>query len=268
MTDNTASAIISALPQTRDIRAIIFDYGNTLIPFGRAEVDAFDTRLAVFLREHSGPFDENRYHELRERDRLAPYQGSPPQYRESDLHRMVGHLFETLYGFPPAPQVLHEIIEFRREIFVGIVNMSPDTRNLLRKLRNRFRVGLLSNYPGGEAIRRSLIKNRADALFDAVLVSGDLGLVKPHPAIFRAVTQALGVSPQHCLYVGDNWLADVQGARQAGMITLRFVRWVPPERFDPMPGDLPPHAEISNLESLFTLLPEYFPTAGDPARHG
>lgn len=268
MTDAAAPGIIPALANTRSIRAVIFDYGNTLIPFGRAEVDSFDSRLAAYLRSRFGPFDAIRYHEVREQDRLAPYQGSPPAYRESDLYSMVGRLFEVLFGGPPDPEILREIIEIRRQIFADIAVMASETRDLLQKLRGRFRLGLLSNYPDGEAIRRSLARNRADTLFDAVVVSGDLGLVKPHPEVFRAVTRALDAPPHQCLFVGDNWLADVQGARRAGMTTLHFVRWIPPECFDPMPDDLLPHAEISDLSCLLTMLPEHPLVAGDPACHG
>lgn len=268
MTDAATPGIIPPFANTETIRAVIFDYGNTLIPFGRAEVDAFDSRLAAFLRHRFGPFDEARYHEVRGQDRLAPYRGAPPAYQENDLQQMVEHLFEALYGQPPTPETVREIIDIRRKIFVDLVDMAPETRDLLRKLRERFRLGLLSNYPDGEAIRRSLIRNRADALFDAVIVSGDLGLVKPHPEVFRTVIRALDVSPNQCLFIGDNWLADVQGARRAGMTTFHLVRWVPPERFEPLPGDLPPHAEIRELETLLTLLHEQPAAVGDPARRG
>mgnify|MGYP000844964910 FL=1 len=268
MTENTAAAnaIIPAL--SSEIRAVIFDYGNTLVPFGRVEVDAFDERLAAFLRHRFGSFNESLYHELRERDRLAPYLGDPPEYRESNLHRMVLDLYTTLYGHAPTPEEVAEIIETRRAIFVDIVKMSPETRRILRALRGQYRLGLLSNYPDGEAIRLSLAKNQADTLLDAILVSGDLGRVKPHPDVFRAITRALNVSPEQCLFIGDNWLADVQGARKAGMITMRFVRWVPPERFEPAPGDLPPHGEIDDLSASLALLSRRLPVAGDVANHG
>ncbi len=255
-------------PVSHTVQAIVFDYGNTLIPFGRAEVDRFDIRLKTFLQQQFGPFDELQYHRICERDRLAPYQGNPPAYRESDLNQMVGDLFAALYRRPPIPEELQDIIRFRRAVFVEITDMAGETRDILKDLRADYRLGLLSNYPDGEAIRQSLRKNKADLLFDAVLVSGDIGLVKPHPEVFRQILRSLDIHPSQCLFVGDNWLADVQGARRAGMIACHFTKWVPPERFDPTPEDLLPHATIRDLSELRLLLPTRTNCQGNIAPHG
>jgi putative hydrolase of the HAD superfamily len=52
---------------------------------------------------------------------------------------------------------------------------------------------------------------------DVVLVSEEQGLRKPDPAIFRRAADRLGLAPDACMFVGDNPVADVLGARNAGM---------------------------------------------------
>ena len=51
----------------------------------------------------------------------------------------------------------------------------------------------------------------------AVVVSQRVGVIKPHPAIFAAARDALGSPPPGAiLHVGDDWAADVVGAKRAG----------------------------------------------------
>lgn len=53
--------------------------------------------------------------------------------------------------------------------------------------------------------------------FDAVLISGELGVAKPHHAIFRRACRALGVLPAQAVHVGDRLDTDAEGARNAGL---------------------------------------------------
>lgn len=58
--------------------------------------------------------------------------------------------------------------------------------------------------------------------FSSIIVSEAVGLRKPDPAIFLLSCQQLGVKPQDCIFVGDNELADIQGAKAVGMKTIFF----------------------------------------------
>jgi putative hydrolase of the HAD superfamily len=52
---------------------------------------------------------------------------------------------------------------------------------------------------------------------DAALGSGAFGRTKPHPTIFRAVLERLGVEPANAAMVGDSIEDDVEGAHAAGI---------------------------------------------------
>jgi HAD superfamily hydrolase (TIGR01509 family) len=241
-------------PQFSNIKAVVFDYGNTLIAFGRSQVDEFDRRLGKAIEAHYGALDRDRYNAHRNADRMAPYAGDPPAYRESDPVEMTAALIRALYTREPRPDELAALLEARRAAFMAVVEAEPAVAVLLAALRLRFKIGLLSNYPDGVAIRKSLDRTRLAAHFDSVVVSGDLGLVKPHPDTFAASLRELEVGPEETLFVGDNWLADVQGAKRAGMRVVHFTRWAPPEHFDRLPGDVLPDAAVSRLEELPPLL--------------
>ncbi|MDT4860960.1 Phosphoglycolate phosphatase [compost metagenome] len=53
-------------------------------------------------------------------------------------------------------------------------------------------------------------------LFDAVVLSSDIGMTKPNPDIFTFTAIKLGVLPEECVMI-DDLLVNIEGARQAGM---------------------------------------------------
>lgn len=230
----------------------MFDYGNTLVEFSKSQVTACDTALANALMRHYGPPDLGRLTAIRDRDRRAPYLS--PQYRENNLVEITTNMIQELYGVEPSGEEIADILRARFEIFVRVVRAEPYVFKVLESLAQRYKLGVLSNYPDGDAIRASLKATGLERFFDAVVVSGDLGVVKPHPVPFLTVLQALRVKPSQAVLVGDNWLGDVQGAKQAGMSAIFTQQWQTPEVFEPEDHHVQPDAVISHLTELLALL--------------
>jgi putative hydrolase of the HAD superfamily len=61
-------------------------------------------------------------------------------------------------------------------------------------------------------------------LVDAVVISAELGVAKPDPAIFAAALERLGVAAGDALHVGDSVEHDVAGARAAGIDAVLVAR--------------------------------------------
>jgi putative hydrolase of the HAD superfamily len=59
---------------------------------------------------------------------------------------------------------------------------------------------------------------------DAVVISAELGVAKPDPAIFNAALERLGAVAGDALHVGDSIEADVEGARAAGIEAVLVAR--------------------------------------------
>ncbi len=57
-------------------------------------------------------------------------------------------------------------------------------------------------------------------MFSSVIVSAAVNLRKPDSAIFHLACSELGVRPDEAVYVGDNPVADIEGARDAGLRTI------------------------------------------------
>jgi putative hydrolase of the HAD superfamily len=81
-------------------------------------------------------------------------------------------------------------------------------------------VGLLSN--NTLDLYDALAAFELDQLFDAVVISAEIGLMKPDPAAYQAVLERLGVAPQQAIFV-DDFPANVDGARAVGMEAVRFT---------------------------------------------
>ena len=157
-------------------------------------------------------------------------------------------------GKPPEPDVLAELLDFRCRSFVNVVHAGDEVAEVLSQLKRRYRLGLLSNYPDGTAVRASLEKLGLTRFFDSIVVSGELGYVKPHPLTFDTSLRELGVPAERALFAGDHWLADIQGAKRAGMQAVWMRRWAPLDEVAPRPGDFGPDATLAHLDELPVLL--------------
>jgi putative hydrolase of the HAD superfamily len=140
----------------------------------------------------------------------------------------------------------HEV--FRQEWFERMA-LADDAAPTLAALRPRYKLGLITNGPS--AIQRAKIERFGLAgYFDALIVSGEVGVAKPDPAIFRLALERLGVEPAEALFVGDSPEHDLRGAAAAG---VPFV-WMNPAG-EELPAALtPPLATIARLGELLGLL--------------
>ncbi len=118
-------------------------------------------------------------------------------------------------------------------------------REALGALRGRVKLALVTNGLG-PVQRARLARSGLDALFDAVVISGELPVAKPDPRLFAlALERVGGVPPHRALMVGDNLATDVLGAVQAGLASC----WFNP-RGEANPFPFSPTYEIRSLAEL------------------
>ena len=98
-----------------------------------------------------------------------------------------------------------------------------DVPGVLRQLAAAgFRIGLISNTHRCLASFQSHFE--LQGLVSATVSSSDHGLMKPHPSIFTAALQLLGVAAAEAVMVGDSFKHDVQGALGVGMRAILLNR--------------------------------------------
>lgn len=114
--------------------------------------------------------------------------------------------------------------------------------------RRSHRLGLVTN--GASCLQREKLDASGLAgYFDAVVVSGDLGVCKPAAAVFHRALTLLDADPRQTTMVGDSLARDVDGALAAGLRAVWLNRAGPPG-----PGDRPDVVEIATLERLADVL--------------
>ena len=87
----------------------------------------------------------------------------------------------------------------------------------------------------------------------AVIVSSDVGVAKPDPAIFELALDRLGYLAEETVFVGDSWQADMVGAMNAGLHAIWFNR----KGAEPLTAH-EPIAIIKQLSELDRILSEAF----------
>jgi HAD superfamily hydrolase (TIGR01509 family) len=88
-------------------------------------------------------------------------------------------------------------------------------------LKSKYKVALLSNIDP-DTMQRLFPEPQRSELFDAFIISGEVGITKPSPEIFAIAARKLGVLPEECLMI-DDLLKNVEGARMAGMQAVLFT---------------------------------------------
>src|SRR5690242_2238359 len=99
----------------------------------------------------------------------------------------------------------------------------PEVPTALERLRaGGARLAVVSNWD--VSLHDVLERTGLRALLDAVVISAELGVAKPDPAIFRAALDRLGAAAADAMHVGDSLDADVAGARAAGLEAVLVAR--------------------------------------------
>lgn len=126
-----------------------------------------------------------------------------------------------------------------------------DARHVLARLKDRVPLALVSN-GAADTQREKVHVLGIEACFEAVALSGELGVAKPDEAIFQFALDELDVQANRTWHVGDSLETDVAGARAAGVAAV----WLNRRSVVRQPGDPEPDEEIPALTNLLFMCRE------------
>lgn len=194
-----------------EVRGLLVEHAGGELPSARHLVDAVSLRLGQRIEE------SYRAQELEELDILEEFTAC---FAGIDLH------------LPPA--LIRRIAEMEHRALSAETSLLPENAAALQSLRDAgFRLGLVSNITLlGELVREDLHRLGILHLFDAVVLSSELGVRKPHPRIYARALEGLGVGGERALFVGDRLREDVAGPQAAGMRAV-LTRQFRQEECDP-----------------------------------
>lgn len=188
------------------IRAVCLDVDDTLVDFGGAARAALTHVL--------GPTaDATLWNELTEHH-YGRYLTGEVDFATMQLDRLAG--MYTASG-RTVPADLVEVDATRLVELRARLRLFGDVRDCLDALRaDGLALAVVSNSDGPHQ-RAKLVAAGLAGAFDAVVVSGEVGVAKPAPAIFLRACAVLGVLPAEAAHVGDKLDTDARGARDAGL---------------------------------------------------
>lgn len=225
----------------REVQAIIFDLDDTLWEVGPVIVRA-EHALRAFLAE--------RYPRVLERH--TPESMRDLRARMAIEHPAMRHDFtwlriESLRRLAREADYAESMAEEAFEVFYRArneVTLFDDVIPSLERMHGRFRLFAASN---GNADLAAIGLAR---FFEGALAAREAGMLKPDPRIFTLLLGRAGLEPAQALHVGDDALADVEGARRAGVTPVWINRagdeW-------PLPASAPP-LTVRTLGELADLL--------------
>jgi epoxide hydrolase-like predicted phosphatase len=188
--------------------ALLVDYGGVLThPTVQATRD-WCARVGITYRQFVGPL-------------ITPPDGGGPSLIEAlETGRLPVAEFEQRLGaaITAGSGVEVDTHDFVRRVVGAGERLEEDMLAAVGAARERgLRTGLLSNSWGNDYPLEQL-----RPLFDDLVISGDVGLRKPDPAIYVLAAERLGVDPAGCLFV-DDLKANVTAAEAVGMTGIRHV---------------------------------------------
>ncbi len=200
-----------------DLRAVLFDVDFTLCRPG-PELSA--DRYARVAARHGVTLAADRYEQAREAAVLNLKRHPELFHDESIWHRFTEEIFIGMGGPREIASECASEIERGWEVSENF-ELFEDAIPVLEELRAAgLRIGVVSN--GIRDLTEFVAHHRLDV--DAIVDSRSHGRVKPHPTIFQAALDLLGVEAVDAVMVGDSLEEDVEGARALGMRAILIDR--------------------------------------------
>ena len=201
------------------MKAVMFDLWNTLAY--RKGVSAKDILIALGL--------EAKYESFKILDKTIGLQ-SFKTAKEAAL---------KLCEYIGKPERTERVEGVLKRLEKENVCFYPDVKPVLKKLKNKYKLGLISNTNtfGVKTFPLEMKK-----LFDVIVFSYKVGMMKPEYNIFLYALEKLNVKPEECVMVGDSVNDDMLPARKLGMKTVLIKRniriYFEPKKYEPVITDL------------------------------
>lgn len=231
------------------LKAILFDLDGTLRhnePTGFETFIIYLTELGCLLSAEQRAHAERWMHYYwsvapEMRSDIEELGADTPAFWRRHAERQV-----AAFNLPAgrAAALSEQVNQMFEERYRPVNRVEADVRPTLAGLRAAgYTVGLVSNrsHPLGPIAGELGLSD----LFHFTLAAGEVGAFKPAPEIFLKAVELASCAPAEALYVGDNYYADVEGARGAG---LRPVL-IDPRGLFPEPGCAVIHT-IGDLPAL------------------
>jgi putative hydrolase of the HAD superfamily len=212
-----------------DLRAIIFDINGTLIDIETDEGrDDMYRALARFLTFQGIEVGWRELRDLYFDTVRRQLDGSPEPHPDGDVPAAWAEIIERKASAQtralPAEkfrQLPLFLAEMQRALSRVRLQLFPDVRPVLDRLRPRYRLAIVSDHQTAYGVPELRTVGVAE-YFDPIVISSEHGFRKPDPRLFRQALDGVGAAAHEAIYVGNDLYHDVGGAHQAGLKCVLF----------------------------------------------
>ncbi len=247
-----------------NIKAIGFDLFNTLITADLAALNEAMHRLTESLGQSGFQLELDSFKKAYRESAIRFMNEARLEGKETHNRFWISSALVSLgHAVTPEDVSISKAVESYFSTFFDYCRVIPGTVEMLTRLKEIYRLGLLSNFTHAPAVTGLLDKLELAPFFDTVLVSGEIGYRKPHPLVFKMLVNNLGYENFQIVYVGDSLGPDVQGAIRAGLKPI-WMTYVQDHNLPVMPSTVSSQDEVltnqvprvSDWDGLLSLLEE------------
>jgi 2-haloalkanoic acid dehalogenase type II len=204
-----------------EFKAVIFDLDSTLMDTHRYPLVASE-----WLMKNSN-VDVDEYGESYLRNLISRYfkaieaiaEGAPFRPPFNIVKAAMKNSLEDI-GFNADSDIVEEATQRFRSLHIELSTPFPGVPELLSNLESRgIRQGILTNGFVGNS-RVILDNSKLRHHFEAVVDCGDVQAYKPMPELFERTLALLDVTPSETVFVGDEYYADMVGAKRLQITTV------------------------------------------------
>lgn len=202
------------------IRAVLFDFGNTIVKVVYNYDIQVSTLYNFFLKEGFIIPSFWDFKEVYSRTRDKQLQISQKTLKEYDFGERFCKVLERFgYSCDPKNDVIVKAINLYTSVLFSGSELQTGLKDLLRDFKTVFKLklGIVSNFPWPKALLITLKKFKLIDFFDPITISADVGWKKPHKAIFKKAIADLKIPVSKTIFVGNNFYADIYGAKKFGI---------------------------------------------------
>lgn len=214
------------------VAAVLFDWGGTLTPWHRVDVDAiWAETYAALAFPGDGVAAGRLARTLVAADAAASLRGRRQHLSATLEEILVAGCHDA--GVDVNRVATPAAARAYRAAWEPHTFTDPQVGPLWRWLRGYgIKVGVLSNTIWSRDYHRGVF--RRDGVLDLIdgdVYTSEIDHVKPHPEAFRLAAASVQTEPSRCVYVGDRLYEDVWGPTQVGMATIYLPHTdLPPEQ--------------------------------------
>ena len=221
---------------------LLFDLDHTLFDFDTSEQHAFEAALAVIgIDEHTAHFPI--YQRLNTALWAAAERG---EIRSNQIRNLRFEQLCAQLGLDADQTTVAAMADAFVHGLGAHGDLYPGVLDVLDELAASGSTMAIVSNGLGEVVHARIERLGIADRFDAVIVSSEVGVSKPHAEIFDAAFDAIGRPPRDgALMIGDSLTSDIAGGAAYGVATA----WL--NRSGLAPGDAPPFTyELTALNQL------------------